>query len=99
MPTPRNILLLALIAITSASAAHAQKPSAKSQEVFAPYWTSEPGWETELQLKNNLSSGSLTAMPVLRLASGEEIALEPVTIASNASASVEINQALLKHSP
>ncbi len=37
--------------------------------------------------------------PVLRLASGEEIALDPVTIAPNASVSVQINEALLKHSP
>ena len=99
MPTPRNIFLLALIAITAVSAAHAVKPSAKPQEVFAPYWTSDPGWETDLQLKNNLSSGSLTVTPVLRLASGEEIALDPMTITSNASASVQVNEGLLKHSP
>ncbi len=37
--------------------------------------------------------------PVLRTASGEEIALDPVTIASNASTSVRVNEALLKHSP
>ena len=37
--------------------------------------------------------------PVLRLASGEEIPLDPVTIASNASVSVWVNEGLLKHSP
>jgi hypothetical protein len=99
MPSPRSLFLLALVAITAVSTAFAAKPSAKPQEVFAPYWSSDPGWETELQLKNNLPSESLTVTPVLRLASGEEIALNPVTIAPNASATVEINQALLQHSP
>src|SRR6202451_3738780 len=99
MPAPRSIFLLALVAITAVSAAFAVKPSAKPQEVFAPFWTSDPGWETELQLKNNLPSESLTVTPVLRLASGEEVALDPVTIAPNRSAPVEINQALLQHSP
>jgi hypothetical protein len=99
MPTPRSVFLLALVAITAVSAAFAAKPSAKPQEVFAPYWSSDPGWETEFQLKNNLPSQSLTVTPVLRLATGEEIALDPVTIAPNASVTVEINQALLKHSP
>jgi hypothetical protein len=44
MPTPRGIFLLALVAITTVSASFAVKPSAKPQEVFAPYWTSDPGW-------------------------------------------------------
>jgi hypothetical protein len=99
MPTSRRVSLLALVAILAVSAAYAQKPSARPQEVFAPYWTSESGWDTELQLKNNLSSGSLTVTPVLRLASGEEIPLDPVTILSNMSTSVWVNEGLLKHSP
>ena len=28
----------------------------KAQEVFAAYWTSEPGWDTELQMKNSLAT-------------------------------------------
>src|ERR1700733_3393501 len=74
-------------------------PQAKLQEVLAPYWSSEPGWDTELQLKNNLAAAPLTVTPVLRLASGEEIPLDPVTIASNASVSVWVNEGLLKHAP
>src|ERR1700685_1329721 len=99
MPAPRSIFLLALVAITAVSAAFAVKPSAKPQEVFAPFWTSDPGWETELQLKNNLPSQSLTVTPVLRLASCEEIALDPVTLATNVSTPLEINQALLQPLP
>lgn len=87
------------MAAYAASTAYAEKPVRKPQESFAPYWTSEPGWDTELQLKNNLASGLLTVTPVLRLASGEEIPLDAVTIPSNVSISVWVNEALLKHSP
>src|ERR1700733_839406 len=98
MPTTRRALLLALVAIVAVSA-YAEKPVRQPQESFAPYWTSEPGWDTELQLKNNLASGPLTVTPVLRVASGEEIPLDPVTIPPNVSVSVWVNEGLLKHSP
>ena len=71
----------------------------KPQESFAPYWTAEPGWETELQLRNNLASGALTVTPVLRLANGNEIPLDPVTISSNAAASIQVGEALLRRAP
>jgi hypothetical protein len=67
------------------------------QEVFASYGSSELEWETQLQMKNNLASGSLTVKPVLRWPSGKEIALDPVAIASNASASVFVDEGLPKH--
>jgi hypothetical protein len=92
-------LSLCLSALFVAILTQAARPTPKPQEVFAPFWTSEPGWTTELQLKNNLASGSLTVTPVLRLASGKEIPLDPVTIASNDSASVWVNEGLLKHAP
>lgn len=69
--------------VSKTPAAWAATPA--PQEVFAPYWTSEPGCETELQLKNNLTAGPLTVTPVLRLSSGQEIPLDPVTIAPNGS--------------
>jgi hypothetical protein len=87
-----------LITVTTATAGP-QRSIPKLQEVVAPFWTAEPGWETELQLKNNLASGSLSVTPVLRLASGQEILLDPVIISSNASVSVFVNDGLEKHSP
>ena len=99
MPTLQRALVPALATVFAVSAAYAEKPSPKPQEVFASYWTSEPGWDTELQLKNNLASGPLTVTPFLRVASGEEIALDPVTVPSNVSVSVWVNEQLLKHSP
>jgi hypothetical protein len=76
--------------VSKTTAAWAATPA--PQEVFAPYWTSEPGWETELQLKNNLTTGPLTVTPVLRLSSGQEIPLDPVTIAPKVSVSVWVNE-------
>lgn len=88
---------LVLLFLLSATVAYAGgRPSPKPQESFAPYWTSEPGWDTELQLKNNLSSAPLTVTPVLRLASGEEIPLDEVTIPPKRSVSVWVNLELLK---
>jgi hypothetical protein len=92
-----SLLLLASILLTSV--AGAQRTIPKAREIFAPYWTSEPGWDTELELKNNLTSGPLTVTPILRLTSGQEIPLSPVTIPSNASVSVWTNEGLLEHSP
>jgi hypothetical protein len=89
----------ALLFLLSATFAHAARISAKPQESFAPYWTSEPGWTTELQLKNNLPSKPLTVTPVLRLASGQEIPLDATTIPPNSSVSVWVNEGLLAHSP
>jgi hypothetical protein len=52
-----------------------------------------------LQLRNNLAAGSLTVTPVLRLANGNEILLDPVTISSNAATSILVSEALLKRAP
>ena len=89
---------LALLFLLSATLTYAGQATPKPQESFAPYWTSEPGWTTELQLKNNLPSQSLTVTPVLRLASGHEIPLDATTIPPNSSVSVWVNEGLLKHS-
>lgn len=63
----------ALLLLLSATFAFAGQLAPKPQESYAPYWTSEPGWTTELQLKNNLLKASLTVTPVLRLASGKKL--------------------------
>lgn len=56
------------------------KPSAQS--VSAAYWTLEPGWNTDLEMRNNLHSRELTITPVLRTAVGQELSLAPVTVAA-----------------
>ena len=88
---PVVILLLATVTTT------AQRPQPKfpkpgtrvtladwkptQQEVVAAYWTLEPGWNTELEIRNNLLERKLTVTPVLRTATGREIALPDVTLA------------------
>ena len=49
------------------------------QEQFLSYWTSETGWKSELQLRNNAVGQDLTITPALRLADGAEtlLALSP----------------------
>jgi hypothetical protein len=90
--------LFSLLFLPLASFSYAGKPVPEPHAIFAPYWTSEPGWDTELQLRNNLSSEPLTVTPILRLAAGQEVPLSPVTISPQASVSVWVNQALLEHS-
>jgi hypothetical protein len=58
------------------------QPRPKRQlEQFVAFWTIEPGWHTEVQLRNNLVQHELTVTPVLRLVSGQEQPLQEVTIA------------------
>lgn len=99
MSSRHCILLLLLFATLASAQRTSPKPSSKPQEVFAPYWVSEPGWDTEFEMKNNLTSVPLTVTPILRLASGDEIPLDPVTISPNAAVSVWANKGLLQHSP
>src|SRR5216684_8509755 len=55
-------------------------PDPVDQEQFLAYWTSETGWTSELQLRNNALAQELTVTPVLRLADGAETSLAAVTI-------------------
>lgn len=52
----------------------AGEPKPSPQESTAPYWTAEPGWHTEFQLKNNLAQSDLTVTPVLRMKGGRGVA-------------------------
>lgn len=69
------------------------------QELFLSYWTVEPGWSTELEIRNNVAWRDLTVTPVLRVANGTEIALQPVTVPTEHVASVDVRQALFAVAP
>jgi hypothetical protein len=69
---------------------HPVPPPAISQELFAPYWTAEPGWHTDLQLRNGLRSAPLVVTPVLRLSSGQEYSLTPVSIGPSDVVTVDV---------
>lgn len=69
------------------------------QEVSTSYWTLEPGWNTELEIRNNLAERKLTVTPVLRTAGGREIALPDVVLASDEVTSIDLSDALAKVAP
>src|SRR5579885_1890439 len=60
------------------------------QEVSTAYWTLEPGWNTLIEMRNNLVYHDLTVTPVLRLATGQEKSLAPVTIPPQHIINVEL---------
>lgn len=50
------------------------------QEQMISYWTTESGWQSELELRNNLAAGNLTVTLALRLPDGTETTLSPTTV-------------------
>jgi hypothetical protein len=55
-------------------------PEAVDQEQFISYWTTETGWRSELELRNNMAASDLTVTPALRTPNGTETPLDPVII-------------------
>jgi hypothetical protein len=83
-------------ALNHSSSARLSQLSAFEQ--YVAYWTTEPGWRTELQLRNNLESAELTVTPALRTADGAETALSPVSIKPSDVVSLDLSS-LLSASP
>jgi hypothetical protein len=77
----------------------APPPPATDQEQFLSYWTTEPGWTTELQLRNNLESRDLTVVPSVRSAAGVETALPAVTIKPGDVVSLDLYSTLTTAAP
>jgi hypothetical protein len=92
-------LLLLCSSLLCAQSAPQRHSEMSAYEQYVAYWTTEPGWRTELQLRNNLDPGELTVTPALRTADGTETALPPVTIKSGDVASLDLADALLKAAP
>ena len=68
-------------------------PESTDQEQFISYWTTETGWHSELQLRNNLAAQDLTVTPALRTADGTETLLSPVTIKPQEVKTLDIEEA------
>jgi hypothetical protein len=77
----------------------AKPPQPVAQEQFISYWTTEAGWRTELQLRNNLESSDLTVVPAVRTAAGVETALPSVTIKPGEVVSLDLYDALMTAAP
>src|SRR5579863_8878033 len=99
MPSARSSLSFVLALLLAPALVQAAKLEPKPQEVFVAYWTAEPGWRTELQLRNNLESDDLTVTPALRTADGVETEISPVVIKSNEVASLDISDAVQNAAP
>ena len=74
-------------------------PVAVDHEQFISYWTTETGWTTELQLRNNTASLPLTVTPSLRTADGTETALSPVTINPQDVQTIDLESAIGTSAP
>ncbi len=69
-------------------------PPPVDQEQFVSYWTSETGWTSELQLKNNAAGQDVTVTPALRLPSGAETILAPVALKPQEVKSIDLDAAI-----
>ena len=74
-------------------------PPATDQEQFLSYWTTETGWRTELQLRNNQVTQILSVTPVLRAADGTETSLSPVTVNPQEVTSIDLDTAIGTSAP
>jgi hypothetical protein len=81
------------------SSVSAAEPAIADHEQFASYWTTEPGWRTELQLRNSLASEELTVAPALRSADGTETALPAVSIKPGDVVTLDLHDVLMKVAP
>ena len=109
MPRPYRCRLSLAFFLCIASSVLAQQPSTPSpphghptapplqavdQQQMVAYWTTETGWNSELQLRNNALSQELTVTPVLRLVDGAETSLGSVTIKPQEVVSIDIAAAI-----
>jgi hypothetical protein len=72
---------------------------ATDQQQFLSYWTTETGWHTELQLRNNQVSQILTVTPVLRAADGTETPLFPVVVQPQEVRTIDVATAIGNSAP
>jgi hypothetical protein len=108
-------LLLITVSLTASLSAQTPSPTAPTSikvqatgapklspapwQQYAVYWTAEPGWKTELHLRNNLPGQSLTVTPALRTAGGSETSLPAITIAPNDVATVDLGAVIPSVAP
>jgi hypothetical protein len=74
-------------------------PPAVDQQQFISYWTTETGWHTELQLRNNQVKQILTVTPVLRATDGTETPLFPVVVQPQEVKTIDVATAIGTSAP
>ena len=98
MASPRTSCLLVFLLLFGAISLNASdkpprpkhplppKPAAwkpVQHESYVAYWTLEAGWNTRLEIRNNVPWHDLSVTPVLRTAAGTESLFPSVTISPN----------------
>ncbi len=68
-------------------------------EQFVAYWTLEPGWHSEFQLRNNMLGKELTVKPFLRTSDGSEVALDPIVIPQDDVRMIDLRAAVKSVAP
>ncbi len=107
-----RVSLVLLSLVIPSGLFHAQEPASQSpkfhpvatqgpapQEQMLPYWSADPGWHTEIMLRNNLASAPLTVSPVLRLFDGTEIPLTAITVPAATVGTIDLHEALMNAHP
>jgi len=74
-------------------------PPAVDQQQFISYWTTETGWRTQLELRNNQATGVVAVTPVLRATDGSETALASVTVQPQDVQSFDVEAAIGTSAP
>jgi hypothetical protein len=110
----RNILITVSLLLVASNPLTAQTPpktqvpprviaSAKwtpsPQELFTSYWTLEPGWSTEREMRNNLAQRDLRITPVLRTTDGTEVPLASINLKPDEIVSVNLQDAVASTKP
>src|SRR3954466_15088893 len=100
----RPLLLVALVFLTPAVLAQTPteldgRDEGGMHELYAAYWTNEPGWNSELQIRNNSTKGAIEVSPILRLHDGRSIPLLSVRVKPSTVETINIGQALKALSP
>jgi hypothetical protein len=72
--------------------APARKPPSE-QELVAPFWTLEPGWGSQLEVRNNQAKADMEVTPVLRTSDGTELALPIVKLHPDQVEKVDLSTA------
>jgi hypothetical protein len=90
---------ISILATDAQTPAPAPPPPAADQQQFVSYWTTETGWRTELQLRNNQVGSVLTVTPFLRAVDGTETALSPVVVQPQEAKTLDVAAALGNSAP
>lgn len=64
------------------------------QQLVVPYWTTEPGWNTQIEIRNNRRNKPISVQTVLRLTDGTSVTLPAITIDPAESKPVDLGLAV-----